>query len=489
MGRHSRTELQGLLGTRSAAVGAAKYVGRVGALALMLGVGVAVAGGIGLASADDTADGGAVGGGDAHSPQDSTAGQGFDGGPAAVASPADGSSAGTPRKPGSFSVPKMMLGSSGGAPNSRRTGHQQDPVLDSGAAEAIARVPHPIAALVSDGAAGASRPSPAPAGVRREPRPAKDVQRSAGPARPANPQAVDAVSSPSADPIGGQGLGVSPQSAGVPESVSEVGQVNHVPASVPTPVAPRPTDVAHTDYADVGVWMLQSNGQISNWGGKPYEGRTLLEPVNVIVIDPDSKNSVQSTIKLNAAMARAGFPAQPVHSTGFQGTIDGETYGQQPGGIVLAFSDNFFLLPNDHGRMFGPALAAGGEGYVWTGAFSTETLDLGQGQLGHEYVSSTIARDELVRRLVLSGGATVVDVVPIGNAVDTATETTGDHDGYAVVLRLNPIVAAPPPRRAAREDDSAGSCRSLVDILGYRATVQCMIAGPVSNAVGRHAKV
>lgn len=214
-----------------------------------------------------------------------------------------------------------------------------------------------------------------------------------------------------------------------------------------------------------------------------------MEPVNVIVIDPDSKNSVQSTIKLNAAMARAGFPAQPVHSTGFQGTIDGETYGQQPGGIVLAFSDNFFLLPNDHGRMFGPALAAGGEGYVWTGAFSTETLDLGQGQLGHEYVSSTIARDELVRRLVLSGGATVVDVVPIGNAVDTATETTGDHDGYAVVLRLNPIVAAPPPRRAAREDDSAGSCRSLVDILGYRATVQCMIAGPVSNAVGRHAKV
>ena len=39
-------------------------------------------------------------------------------------------------------------------------------------------------------------------------------------------------------------------------------------------------------------------------------------------------------------------------------------------------------------------------------------------------------------RLILSGQATFVAMAPLDNAVNTATTTTGDHDGYAVILQL-----------------------------------------------------
>ena len=39
-------------------------------------------------------------------------------------------------------------------------------------------------------------------------------------------------------------------------------------------------------------------------------------------------------------------------------------------------------------------------------------------------------------RLILSGRATYGGMVPLDNSYNTATTTTGDHDGYAVVLVL-----------------------------------------------------
>ena len=200
--------------------------------------------------------------------------------------------------------------------------------------------------------------------------------------------------------------------------------------------APNPGDEVRTEYGDVGKWMLQSNGQISNWGGQPYDGKTLLEPVNVIIVDPTSTTPAEATAKLNTAMFLAGFPAQPIHSTGFQGTIDDVTYGQQPTGLLQGFSNNFFLFPNDHGRIFGPDPLATSAGYVWSGSFSTETLVLYDFLPAHAYVSSDMARTALAMRLILSGQATFVGMVPLDNAYDTTTTTTGDHDGYAVVLQL-----------------------------------------------------
>jgi hypothetical protein len=209
---------------------------------------------------------------------------------------------------------------------------------------------------------------------------------------------------------------------------------NAVPAI--SPGVPAATDEASTVYGDIGKWMLQSNGKIANYGGLPYGGRTVLEPVNVIIVDPTSSSAAESARKLNAAMYWSGFPAQLFHSTGFKGIIDDVTYGQQPKGLLLGFSDNFFLFPNNHGRIFGPDPVETSTGYVWSGAFSTEQFVIYDFLPRHAYVSSNRARTALAKRLVASGRATYGGMVPLDNSYNTATTTTGDHDGYAVVIVL-----------------------------------------------------
>lgn len=193
-----------------------------------------------------------------------------------------------------------------------------------------------------------------------------------------------------------------------------------------TVVAPQPGDVAVTPYGDIGKWMLKSNGQIANWGGQTQGGQPILEPVNVIIIDPNSTSAAESAQKVNLALSRSGFPPSAPHSTGYRGLIDGTVYGQQPSGLLQAFADN--QSPNAHGRLFGPAPLADGQGYLWSGAFSTQGTT-------HGYLSFTMARDEVARRLVDSGAAVRLDDADMGNA-----GITGDHDGKAIVLVLTGAV-------------------------------------------------
>ncbi|MGU3654463.1 hypothetical protein [Mycolicibacterium sp. A43C] len=206
------------------------------------------------------------------------------------------------------------------------------------------------------------------------------------------------------------------------------------------PVAlPAPTDEMSTAHGDIGKWMLTPAGQISDWGGKQLDGRTLLEAVNVIIVDPRSTTPGQAGRRLNQAMFASGFPAQPLHSFGFQGRIDDVTYGQQPGGVLLSYSDDFFLRQNDHGRIFGPDPIETATGFVWSGAFSTERVEFTGWVPGHAYVSSNQARDSLATALVTSGQAKFGGLVALGNAYQSLTSTTGDHDGFAVVLVLTGV--------------------------------------------------
>jgi hypothetical protein len=208
------------------------------------------------------------------------------------------------------------------------------------------------------------------------------------------------------------------------------------PPPVSSSGGPDPGDVVQTPYGAIGKWLLQSNGQISNWGGQVLHGKTLLEPINLIIIDPTSTTAQESTDKLTADMSLAGFPAQLAHIGGLEGTVAGATFSQQPTGVLEAFSDNFFLLPDDHARAFGPAPLPDGTGYVWTVAASSETVGFYGLLLTHLYASFDDGRDELADRLALSG-ATMIGVVALGNAYNDATETTGDSDGNAVVVQLN----------------------------------------------------
>ncbi|MEH3129785.1 MAG: hypothetical protein PGN27_07480 [Mycolicibacterium neoaurum] len=202
---------------------------------------------------------------------------------------------------------------------------------------------------------------------------------------------------------------------------------------------PAPTDEMSTAHGDIGKWMLTPAGQISDWGGKQHDGRTLLEAVNVIIVDPRSTTPGQAGRRLNQAMFASGFPAQPLHSFGFGGRIDDVTYGQQPGGVLLSYSDDFFLRQNDHGRIFGPDPVETATGFVWSGAFSIERVEFTGWLPGHAYVSSNQARDSLATALVKSGQATFGGLVSLDNAYQSLTTTTGDHDGFAVVLVLTGV--------------------------------------------------
>lgn len=207
-------------------------------------------------------------------------------------------------------------------------------------------------------------------------------------------------------------------------------------AAIADPPAPTPADAVTTPFGDIGKWMLKMNGQIADWGGKRYGGKKLLETVNVIIVDPHSTTSAQANRGLNNAMLRSRFPAQPLHSGGFRGNIDGVTYGQKPKGPLLAYSDNFFLFRNDHGRFFGPDPIQTDAGFVWSGAFSTEQVGFTGLLPGHVYVSSNEARDALATALISGGQATYGGLVALENAYNNPTTTTGDHDGFAVVLVL-----------------------------------------------------
>lgn len=475
MGRHSRSSHA----PRHAAVtdaGAANYVGRIGALALALGIGAAVAGGAGVARAEGTTgtDGPASGSSSQSSTKSSEATNTIKGAAAGEATSGGTAVADSPESPGAESTrPPTRKPGSG---NGRATKHSSPSATVGGTTGAVKSVKSVVKPAAADVTAPAKE-APTTTAVTGLPAASKSTSTTHTGGAPAAPGQVV---------LGALQL-IRREIEGATALAKPAAAVTTVQPDAAAPVAapgvPRPTDVAHTVYGDIGAWLLQPNGKIANYGGVRHGGKTVLEPVNVIILDPTSKSSAESAARLDAAMTRAGFPAQPIHSTGFSGIINGASYGQKPTGFLQAFSDNFFLFPNDHGRMFGAAPAANGAGYVWSGAFSTEQLNPAN-PFTHEYVSSDTARAALARRLVASGAATVVGVVPLGNAYDDGTFTTGDHDGYAVVLQLTPGVVAVLPRGGVL----GSACGHVDDLPGpvgrQLATGVCVVAAQVSTALG-----
>lgn len=375
MGRHSLSYIaaqqelsQGTAPSRHASA----YVGRVGLLAVALGIGAAVAGGTAVAGADtDTSNAG-----DGATSQTST-------GPATSEEKASSDDTTPSAESADAEVDETDV--------------DDAEVDEAGVAEAVDDPSSPPAASL--------------AGVRR----------------------TSAVKDRDAAKV----VDVSVRATTTEDVEANGGGDEILAAAADVPAVPSPTDQAPTQYGDIGKWMLQPNGEIADYGELPYEGRIVLEPVNVIIVDPTSRSSLEATWRLNAAMRRAGFPPRLGHTTGFRGLIDDQRYRQQPRGLLVGYADDSFLVTNNHGRIFGPDPVETATGYVWSGAFSTEEFVFYNGLPRHGYVSANQARDELAAQLVASGRATLGGTVLLSNAYNTDTTTTGDHDGYAVVVVLN----------------------------------------------------
>jgi hypothetical protein len=197
---------------------------------------------------------------------------------------------------------------------------------------------------------------------------------------------------------------------------------------------PRPSDSAVLPYLPaIGKWMNSSQGTIADWMGQQYDGKTLLEPINVIIVDPVAKNGPEAVARLAAACAAAEFESRAGHSGGYSGYLEGVLYAQLPAEKGRAFSDAPFEFTNNHGRIFGPAPSP--EGWVFAGAFSREFVDP-MDKVKHDWRSFDQARYAFARAMERLAGYQLVAYLPLGNAVlGSAGLWTGDHDGVAALLR------------------------------------------------------
>lgn len=204
-------------------------------------------------------------------------------------------------------------------------------------------------------------------------------------------------------------------------------------AALPDPAGYRPADVTVPvpGIGAVGRWMITKDLVPATWLGEKVGGRTLREPINVLLIDRGARTPQEATTRLLTAMRAAGYPPRGGHSTGYWGEVGGQLYPMLPTGKGEAFSDAPFFVPNNHGRIFGPVAVAGG--YAFTGAFSLEGVRI-YPTLGHPYRSFQVSREDLADKLNTSSIYKRAGYVEMGSRLDTATETTGDHDGRAVLL-------------------------------------------------------
>jgi hypothetical protein len=182
----------------------------------------------------------------------------------------------------------------------------------------------------------------------------------------------------------------------------------------------------------MGKWMYLETGERAHWLGVPWNGKNLIEPINVILLDKNSQSSIDAEKRLYDNLQKAGFTKRDHHSSGYTGFIGYKFFPQIPQEKYHAFSDNVAEKTNNHGRLFGPYYYNGM--YVFIGAFSREVLER-HGKIGHGYQSFKSARDEFAKKMCMTNAYRMDVMVDLKNMiVDSNDDSTGDHDGEAVVL-------------------------------------------------------
>jgi hypothetical protein len=204
-------------------------------------------------------------------------------------------------------------------------------------------------------------------------------------------------------------------------------------ASVPPSWQPPPETVAHPPgLPAIGKWMLDARYEPAHWLGELHRGKSLREPINLIVVDTVAQSPEEARKHLIQNFALAGYPIREGHSAGYRAYVDGVVHGQIPEGREQAFSDEPAEMRNNHGRMFGLHPYRGG--WLFVGAFSRESVDP-LDKVRHRYVSFNQARDDLSQRLDSKTDYKIKGFPSLDNAlVDDPIVTTGDHDGIAVLL-------------------------------------------------------
>jgi hypothetical protein len=185
-----------------------------------------------------------------------------------------------------------------------------------------------------------------------------------------------------------------------------------------------------SELPTISGFMIQPDSTLgsANWLGRPTaDGRELLEPINLIVVDESSTSAAESQQKLIREFSEAGFAPRFGHSSGYWGKMNGTHFPQTPSQTDMAFADYMWTFTNNHTRMFGPFKSA--NFFIWIGSSSTE-----KGVI-HDYVSFNRSLQFVVDGLVKAGND-LLGTQSLNNQVDSQTQHTGDHNGNASVIYL-----------------------------------------------------
>ena len=191
-------------------------------------------------------------------------------------------------------------------------------------------------------------------------------------------------------------------------------------------------DISSIPSLAIGKWMIAPDKLPARWLDSKYFGKSLREPINIIIVDDRTSNLDEARNNLYAACKIAGFEARKGHSGGYSAFIAGSFYPQLPSEKDHAFSNEPFELNNNHGRVFGPYLSSGKA--VFTAAFSREEIDPLE-KVKHGYNSFNRARDSFAGAMDRHTCFKIRKFINLKNVfIADPNITTGDHDGIAVLL-------------------------------------------------------
>jgi len=195
----------------------------------------------------------------------------------------------------------------------------------------------------------------------------------------------------------------------------------------------KPEDVVRPQgLPEIGKWMLDADLTPAHWLGEIYYGKSLREPINVIIVDGVANSAEEAKKKLVETCSIASYPSREGHSSGYRGYIGGQLYAQLPEGKDHAFSNGPFEFNNNHGRIFGPYFHDGS--YLFIGAFSREKVEP-LASVKHQFVSFNQARDDFAGNVDRKTDYRISGYVNLNNMiVGDPSVTTGDHDGMAVLI-------------------------------------------------------
>ena len=203
-----------------------------------------------------------------------------------------------------------------------------------------------------------------------------------------------------------------------------------------TPVSQTLPTVEQTHLPEglqIGRWLLTGREVPANWLGQKFQGKMMREPINVILVDEVAATPDAAVQYLLESCEAIGYLSRPGHSSDYRGQIGNVIYSQLPRQQNHAFSNAMYILPNNHGRIFGPHFFAGY--YYFSGALSREAINL-FAEVRHVYASFEMAKQDFAARMQAGGRYSVAGAVAMENVfLPSESMTTGDHDGTAVLLR------------------------------------------------------